>query len=340
MRKKKGIFFTLIAITIMALFILIFTPQADVSLEKDEKSVAARISSIDNYVNDLQNRYLEDTLRASTYKAILSMIYYMNATGNYMADLDSAFYEVILNGTIIDPPGSGNHENIDSIIGRKIMENSTLSNWSDKITLIAMDALNVNTTIKVVNASVYQNKPWEIYSKIDLNLSVYSSVAQWNKSISVITAISIEDFLDPYYLVNTRGVDASYANQIKESGLQFSQWNISHVREHLRNGTYVHWQDSDAPSFLMRFTNTISNSSCCGIESLVNPNKIAPSDQSESYADYLFWVHKFNKNCTQIFNITNPLTEGGVWDEFRFFKLDFNHVTRYNITSNDAVVNC
>ena len=85
---------------------------------------------------------------------------------------------------------------------------------------------------------------------------------------------------------------------------------------------------------LMRFTNAITNSSCCGIESMVNPNKVNPSDQIESYADYHFWSHKFANNCTQLYNIT------GLWDEFRYFKLDFEHVARYNITAQDAVRTC
>ena len=75
----------------------------------------------------------------------------------------------------------------------------------------------------------------------------------------------------------------------------------------------------------MRFTNTISSSSCCGIESLVNPNKISPSDQRESYVDYLFWSHRFSNDCTQLYNIN------GLWDEFSFFKLELDHVVRYNV---------
>ena len=36
---KKGIFFTFIAITIMAIFILVFTPQADITIQKDTTSI-------------------------------------------------------------------------------------------------------------------------------------------------------------------------------------------------------------------------------------------------------------------------------------------------------------
>ena len=328
--NKKAIFFTFIAITIMAIFILVFTPQAEVSLQVDTEATRTRIGSIDNYVNDLEDRYFETVLRATTFKTILSLIFYMNSTGSYITNLDSAFSEVILTGKI-------NGVTIDSVTGKKIMENNTITDWSNRIMEAAKDTLNVNTTIVVNNVSVFQTKPWNIDSRLIVDFSVKSNVAEWKRNASITTTIIIEGLNDPYYLVNT---DGKYTNQIKKSTIEFNKWNITKVRESLRNGTYVHWQDSEAPSFLMRFTNTIKNSSCCGIESLVDPNKISPSDQRESYVDYMFWSHKFANNCAELYNITNPSTGGGLWDEFKYFKLDINSTLSYNITAQDAVRTC
>ena len=329
--SKRGMFFTLIAITVMALFIVLFTPQADISLQKDTEAIATRINSVNNYVDDLENEYFETILRATTYKALLSLIFYINSTQSHIVDLDSAFSEVAINGTL-------NGEPIDKITVKKIMYNNTLTNWSNRIIGTAKNTLNVNTTISIINVSVYQTKPWSIDANLKVNFAVNSNVAEWKKeNVTITTSLSIEGLYDPYYLVNTAGL---YSNQIKRSSVEFNQWNIPKVREHLRNGTYVYWQNSDAPSFLMRFTNTITNSSCCGIESLVNPNKVIPSDQIESYVDYLFWTHAFNTKCSELYNITNPFTGGGLWDEFRYFKLDLSHVIKYNITSQDAVRTC
>lgn len=322
---KKGIFFTFISITMMVIFILVFTPQADISLQKDAQSARLRISSIDNYVDDLENRYFEDVLRAATYKTILSLIFYINSTGAYLPNLDSAFSEVLITGNINNIP-------IDSITGKKIMDNNTFTDWGSRIAKTSKETLSVNTTIAVNNAGVHQTEPWAIESKISLNFTVKSSIAEWKKDNVIITAsIDVEGFYDPYYLVNT---NKAYTNQIKKSGVGFNQWNVSKAREHLRNGTYVHWENSDAPSFLMRFTNTIANSSCCGIESIANPNNIIPNDQIDSYADYLIWSNKYSNNCTFLYNIT------GLWDEFRYIKLDIGHVIKYNISAQDAVRIC
>jgi len=328
--KKKGIFFTFIAITIMAVFILVFTPQADISLSKDTQAAASRISSIDSYVSDLQSNYFETILRAVSYKAVLSLIFYMNETGSFLPNLDSAFYEVAMNGTISNVP-------IDTITGKAIMENNSLSNWSNKITETAQDTLNVNTTIRILNASISQTSSWGIDSIMTVNFAVKSGIASWEKNSTIISSFGIEGMPDPYYLVNT---DGAYVNHVKKSTVEFNQWNIIKVREHIRNGTYVHWQDSKAPSFLMRFTNTIANSSCCGIESLADPNKITPPDVIDSYADYILGDTLNDIPCSELFNITNPATGGGIWDEFRYFKLDFKHVVLYNITAQDAVGTC
>ncbi len=323
-RRKKGIFFTFIAIILISVFAFVFTPQADISLQKDKQAIRTRILSIDNYALDLENRYFEAVLRAVTYKATLSLIDYINSTGSYVANTGSAFSGVMLDGKINSMP-------IDDITGKKIMENNTLTNWSSRLAEAAKDTLNVDTAIAIINVSVFQSDPWSIESRLEINYTIKSNVAEWKKSSVITASIPIEGLPDPYYLANTNG---AYTNEIKKSTVDFKRWNITKTREHLRNGTYVHWEGSSAPDFLMRLTNTISNSSCCGIESLANPNKLGQPDQMESYSDYHFWSHKFANNCTQLYNIT------GLWDEFRHFKLDFEHVSMYNLTANDAVRAC
>src|SRR3989339_229284 len=93
--KRKGMFFTFIAITITAIFVIILTPQADVSLQRDAQAVKARINTMDYYIDDLENSYLVSILRATTYKTILSLIFYINSTDSFLPNLDSAFYEVM-----------------------------------------------------------------------------------------------------------------------------------------------------------------------------------------------------------------------------------------------------
>ncbi len=199
--------------------------------------------------------------------------------------------------------------------------------------------IQVNTTIRILNVTVEQTTPWHIDVIAFINFSVKSEIAQWGLAASVKSSAGIENLPDPYYLMNTNG---DYTNDIRQSSVQFDKWNLSHTREHLRNGTYVHWENSSAPSFLMKLTGDTANSSCCGIESLVNPNNLLPEeDQRESYVDYLFWSHTFNNptECVSLLNITNPPMSEGLWDEFQYFKLDIESAKRYNVTDY-SIVNC
>jgi hypothetical protein len=217
------------------------------------------------------------------------------------------------------------------------MYNRTFANWSYRISQSSFDVLKVNTTITVENASATQINPWEIELNLKVNLLVKSNVAEWGKTSTIKTSLPIEGFYDPYYIVNANGL---YGKKIKNAKLEPYQWNITQVRYHLRNDTYVYWTSTNAPNYLSRFTGAFNPSPCCGIESAVNPNLAPTSDVMDSYVDYIFWNSADNTPCSQLYNITNPTTGGGVWDEFRYFKLDFDHLVKYNITSSDAVRAC
>ncbi|HLC62366.1 MAG TPA: hypothetical protein VJI52_05100 [Candidatus Nanoarchaeia archaeon] len=330
--SKKGIFFTFISLTIMAILIVIYTPQADITIQKDTRAERVRIESINNYVNGLENEFMITVMKATAQKTIVSLNLYVNKTQSSVKDFDAAFAEVMLNGTI-------DNAAIDSITGKKIMENNTVSNWTARFIEAGWDTYNVNTSIALGNVTASQATPWHVSLTLKMSLDVKSNLAEWKRdNVTLKTSIGIEGFHDPLYLMNARG---SYSNRIKISEVEFNQWNITLAREHLKNGTYVHWQNSDGPSFIMRFSNTTTNSSCCGIESLVNPNMISPEDQIGSYVDYLFWNQTYISQCTQLYNITNPAAGNiGLWDEFRFFKLDIDHLTKYNITSEYAIRSC
>ncbi|MDP7244467.1 MAG: hypothetical protein QF568_03920, partial [Flavobacteriales bacterium] len=88
-----------------------------------------------------------------------------------------------------------------------------------------------------------------------------------------------------------------------------------------------------APSFLMRFYNDISASSCCGIESLVNPNNPSISNKDVSYVDYLYW--------SSVENCANPpytlLRVDKIHTEFPNFKFDLNHLAKYKLSADEQI---
>ena len=321
--NKKGIFLTFIAISIITALIIIFTPS-NTGFNKDIPAVKARVSNLNNYVLDLQSVYLERVLQSSGTKAVNSLIKYMESQNKFLSNFEASFREVLLYGTISGQP-------IDNFIDPDIMTNNTYKDWINKTIAIADNSFNIRTNITVNDVKVYQTRPWFLTVDASVSLQVTSETAAWAKTISVITDISIDRFYDPYYSINTAGF---YKNKINKTSVLFAEWDLNKVKGHLKSGTYMHYDSSNAPNFIMRFTNTSGNSSCCGIESLVNPNKLAGIGSMESYADDLFFNHSFQNKCSQLFNATS------VWPDYKPLQLDFTHLALYNLTSYSFVVAC
>ena len=148
---KKGIFLTFIAISLIAAFILIF-PPSDISLKKGIPVVKTRVTTINEYVTDLENVYLERALQSSGTKTVIALTKYMQNRNRFLGNFEDSFNEVLLQGTISGQP-------IDSFIEPDIMTGNTYPDWLQKIKESGDSAFNVNTkfgTVRANDVKVYQ----------------------------------------------------------------------------------------------------------------------------------------------------------------------------------------
>ena len=324
--NKKGLFLTFISIAIVAAMIAIFTPP-NISLEKDISAVKARVENVDNYVFDLENVYLENTLNAIGRRTIIALIDYMGTEGVFLANFHDGFSEVLLDGAIGGIP-------IDSFIEPNIMTANTYNDKLNEIKNKAQKAFNVGTSLNPItpdNIRVQQLSPWLVNVEMDVSFTVTTAegTATWTRDVTIITNIAVERLRDPYYLVKTNG---AYENIINRTGTKFDEWNADKVKDFIRNGNYTHFQSGNAPNFLSRFVDDVSASGCCGIESLVNPNKPGISNKDVSYADYRYWSDTPTCPNPNLYTI-NGISNG----EFPNFKLDFDHVVKYNLVSSASL---
>ena len=303
---KKGMFLTFISVAIIAAAIVIFTPS-DINLKKDIPVIKTRVSNVNEYVLDLENVYLENALKATGRRTIIALIGRIGEGGSFSdkGEFDSAFSEVLLDGTLDDEPIG---ESINSnYMDQDIMVDNTYNDWLNKIVATAKNTYNIDTTfshIQLTDIQVYQIRPWFIEVEADITFSVTSETASWTRDVTIKTEISVENFDDPYYLVKTTAADPtkSYFNKITKSDTKFNEWDVDKVIDFIDNGDYTHFEDSQAPSFLMRFVDDSSwnnlefdtQKECCGIESLVNQDTLVSLGLSpsiyKSYVDYLFWT--------------------------------------------------
>ena len=315
---KKGMFLTFIAISLIAALIVIFTPS-DINLSKNLQATKTRVSNVNEYVSDLESVYLERTLQATGRKTLISLIGHVKDNGFFdnAVKFENAFSDVLLTGKY-----NGNN------IG--VMDENTYINLIDDIKTTAEQTFNVETIFTVNDIKVEQTRPWFVDVEADITFRVSSETASWNKNVLIKTEISVENFDDPYYLVNTGG---SYINKIRKSDTKFDEWSDEKVIDFIEDGNYTHFEDGQAPSFLMRFYNDISASSCCGIESLVNPNNPSISNKDVSYVDYLYW--------SSVENCANPpytlLRVDKIHTEFPNFKFDLNHLAKYKLSADEQI---
>jgi hypothetical protein len=336
---KKGIFMTFIAISIIMALMLIFVPS-DLSLKKNLQSVNNRVVIINTYVDDFEKVYLERSLYLSGVKTITALIMYMeNDTGkpkDFLTNFEDSFQQVLLNRTI-----GTNEKSIGDFIGEDIMTNNTYPALINKSINVADDVFNVETNYTIHGIKVGQTGPWFVDVEANISFYVKSESAKWEKNYTIIrTQININKFHDPYYSLKTGGL---YINTINKSEVPYDEWRLENLTNHTRHGEYYHWDSSDAPSFIMRFTDDISPSSCCGIESVVNPAKLAdlgfPSDIALSYADYMFFEswsisapYAPSPVCADVtdtlFNING--IETGTDPRIADVKLDYDHLVKFN----------
>lgn len=330
---KKGVFLTFISIAIIAAIILVSTPTTT-NLKDDLKVVEIRISKVDEYVIDLEKVYLENTLKAVGRRTIIALIEYMNSENLFLSNFEDAFSEVLLNGTI-------DGTNIDDFIDPDIMTGKTYKDYlyaNDAISVkkAAENAFNVQTDFEeliVENIRVSQISPWflDIEADILYNVSTTEGTASWTRNVTIKTSIDIEKFDDPLYLVKTSG---SIRNKIRRSGTKFNEWDRDKVKDFITDGNYTHFENSEAPNFMSKFTDDSTGSSCCGIESFVDPNNAAISDRTVNYADHSYWGSVISCPSSSLYTV-NGITNGG----FPNFKVDFDHLVLYNLLEHGSL-NC
>ena len=320
-KSKKGVFFTFMAILIVAVLVLAFSSDVYVTSKNKAPVIKSRIKTADSYLRNLEGSYLKRSLYTSSYNALNSLILYTVDKDKFLDDendLNEKFKEVLLNGTI-DDADLGD-------MGITLMQDNTFIYRINKIEEMSQDVLHITTDFDEGNIDtvIFQSDdtgPWQVGVNLSLNFSVDAGIASWNKTKTFSIIISIIGFDDPLYLVKS-----GYSHPIKETPFNETEWDVDTLEEHIENQTYR--QDQNASSYLMRFYESYSPSLCCGIESMIN--ETLSDGRYKSYVDYCFWSDECDPGTgygNKLYNITE-ITIPLIYP----FKLDSYHVMQYNVT--------
>lgn len=299
--NKRGIFFTILAITLLSLFV---ASLGVYSVVQDRSSINSRISTLNNFIFSLE----QDISRQgyiSGYRAILSLGDHITSTGSFLNDSEKSIREAILNGTI-------ENETLN------LMEGYTLPELNSRISEFAKNT-NIEINYSLRNLSVSQDNPWEV--KIDMEMELFirdaNDLASWNKTEVISSRIKIIEFEDPLYIISTNGL---VANKIKETPYEpfVSGSDVSNLMNHVNSSSYI--ASPLAPSFLDRLEGNLTANEN-GIESLIYLPRISSqglTTKEKSVVDYIY----FSENNPPSYKIEGTPS---------WFRIDSEHLTAYGV---------
>ncbi len=311
--QRKAIFFTATSILIVSFILSAFAYPTYVSQKYEVDAIKTRVDVANNHVADLRNIYLPRTIRVSGYRALYALTDYVKSGGSISdeADLNDLFKEVLLEGTI-------------SGVEQDIMSGYSLFEKLDEIQKKSSDALRLRTSFTKdydrIKVKVYQSEltgPFSVGINVTINYTVNVIAAFWNKSEEIEAIFSFEGLSEPLLISPSK---AGYENVIRQRNN--TALNITGFYYHVNSMTYDF--NKNAPSYLQRFYNDFSASECCGMETMINPDKISVPDAAKPFADWCAYSDVCSGNLYYVNCITS---------EFSEFKINPGHGAHYNISA-------
>ena len=314
-KGKRGFFFTFIAMFIIILIVAVVTTRNKFRYREKAFVISTRIRTMDNFITDMEDD-LDRNLFIGGYRAILSLQKYIRMKEGFISDLDTIFAEIYLNGT-----ANGTEINIMKQEG----QGADFSSWLERIN---EESSKLNILIEFVphQVSLTMNDPWRVLITLNLSFNIMDrkNLASWQYNKIFTKEIVILGFEDPLYTVYT---DDKISNLIYFSNTTDFVNDITNdttfLELHLNNSYYI--PSTDGPSFLMRLTGNLSNSTY-GIESLINLGDLQKQGlgvKNKTLVDYIYFGNKTTSDYCDIQGMP-------YW-----FRIDQGHEAVYEIDQLD-----
>ena len=384
-RNRKGMFFTIVAIMIITILFVSFSPEYASRTGYDESVLDGRYEVANDFVNTLKTGYIPAAVEASSYHALQALSEEIKNSGAFSTRdfFNESFVNMMLTG-YLNTCGTSTLQATSNL--------KPLLYLLDNISTASYRHLKLNTTFNYgntncqdLNVSIYQNHDTGAFL-VGVNLTVNFTVqadnlARWDDSENFSILFSFEGIDDPLYweyihLKPGNVLEEDFINKFKEVDVKL--WNLERTRTSIGERTYrpagknlVDLSGEPnyyAPSFLDRFVKDDNinygelfgnqdsygpkdYSECCGIESMINPDKMGITSVTNSYVDWCFFSGSRSEcnqnpgygdptpkevNClTHGFFTHNPPRPPSVdfGGDYPGFKLDPIHAGTYNVTA-------
>ena len=205
-RKSKGIAFGLLLVVLSLSLISLAILQKEVYRKSIQKFY------IENMINDMNNLLesvtmdLDKAIDITTKRAIAVADSQVITTGNPLTNADQNIEELILLGSI-------------NGVEQSLMENATLTNWISR-----MNSLGKEKGYEIkINISRFEIKPYDSFnllaeSEVWINITNEEIETSISRRYNISKAISIENFEDPIYALNTNSRASKIVKKTKFDG--------------------------------------------------------------------------------------------------------------------------
>lgn len=284
---KKGIIFSLIAIGLSSLFLILFSGYYETPIDHNVPITNTKIIALDDTLHDAFE-YTDVAVQIAAYNGLESLFEQINTTHNYLTEFNNTFTACALNSSGCNNPHNLTHQ-LDSYVYRIQVSR-----------LIPLD-------YQVNNFSLVDETHFSYSFKTNISFWITDPFARWNISKELLTTVSTAGVHDPAYF-NISGEYARLDGAI--GGIGIRQIYPTYILDHEWSpevfiNYYVKRQyrpSQYGPCLSSRFLgdwNTHDPS--CGIESVVQANRYdklqnvsSPEYINYSMMDYqLLRQHKF-----------------------------------------------
>ncbi len=362
--NRKAVFFTIIAIMLMTILAVAFTPQENVSYKDRLPAINARVGISNDYVKRLKLSFVPAAVETSGKDAMAAMSLFVNKSAYFpnQESINTTFSELMLNGSINGTPVECFLDNKPRSASAcipllspnyRVMRGKSFLDKAEAMENASRDSLYIKTafprSLSDYRVRIFQTNdtgPWRIGVNMSLNYSVDAEISYWNVSQNLEASFNIIGVPDPLFM----GGFAGYRNPIIPTNV--TVWSTrENFTSFLANQRYR--ASSEAPSFLMRLGGNFSTggpspsgSVCCGIESAVHPNKVSahltsmgrPAIHPCTQKSYIDWCLSSN-NCIpnipgggKLWNLTG-ITSYVAGIDYYGFKIDTDNAKDYNVTA-------
>lgn len=297
--NKKGVIFTILALLISSIVVALFFSFKEVPLDNTAFNVKVRIQQINMHITQLEE-YIRELTKTSAESALSFAIEEMINKSTYYTDFDSALQSCMVSGVIPEPGNEG------SLI--ECPDAAKLQTGINALTDFAASELTIKSVVRINNVEVAQYNPWDIVLTVNYSIKIEDSYASWDAVKTTNQTVSIIGLKDPtYWIVDPAVASYKYVNTFKRVENQ-GLWLEYPSTANFATVNALYFKYEKGPSFLNRLRGNITNSTCCGIASIVPPLD-SEYTTDLSHLDYIFWQNDVCKS-----------TESGNYNRFNFWK--------------------